>query len=124
MPAAGVPARVAVPSPLSVKVTPLGSAPVSVIAGVGLPLVVTVKLPALPAVKVVPSAEVMVGAVPSEIGLFDAFADGPVPTLVIAATDTLYWTPLVSPVSVSVVAVELKVWLTGVPPPTGVAVTL
>ena len=32
----------------------------------------------------------MVGAVPSEIGLFDALAEGPVPTLVIAATVTLY----------------------------------
>ena len=35
VPAAGVPARVAVPSPLSVKVTPVGSAPVSVRAAVG-----------------------------------------------------------------------------------------
>ena len=80
----------AVPSPLSVRVTPLGSAPVFEIEGVGLPVVVTVKLPALPAVKVVLSAEVMLGAVPREIGLFDAFAEGPVPTLVIAATETLY----------------------------------
>ena len=31
VPAAGVPARVAVPSPLSVKLTPAGSAPVLVI---------------------------------------------------------------------------------------------
>ena len=75
------------PSPLSVRVTPLGSAPVSLIAGTGLPLVVTVKVPALPAVKVVPSAEVMLGAVPREIGLFDAFAEGPVPTVVTAATE-------------------------------------
>ena len=35
MPAAGVPARVAVPLPLSVKVTPLGRAPVSARAAVG-----------------------------------------------------------------------------------------
>ena len=46
MPAAGVPARVAVPSPLSTKVTPAGSAPVSVSAGVGNPVVVTVNVPA------------------------------------------------------------------------------
>ena len=48
MPAAGVPARVAVPSPLSTKVTPVGSAPVSLSAAVGVPVVVTVNVPALP----------------------------------------------------------------------------
>ena len=48
MPAAGVPARVAVPSPLSTKVTPVGSAPVSLSAGVGNPVVVTVNVPAVP----------------------------------------------------------------------------
>ena len=53
MPAAGVPARVAVPSPLSMKVTPVGSAPVSVRAAVGNPVVVTVNEPAGPTVKVV-----------------------------------------------------------------------
>jgi hypothetical protein len=74
-------------------------------------------------VKVVVSPEVMVGALPREMGLFPALAAGPVPTLVIAATVTLYWSPFVSPLTVSVVAVELKVWLTGDPLPTGVAVT-
>ena len=44
MPAAGVPLSVPVPSPLSVNVTPPGSAtPVRVIPGVGNPVVVTVK---------------------------------------------------------------------------------
>ncbi len=62
-PVAGVPARVAVPSPLSVKVTPLGSAPFSVSAEVGNPVDVTVKLPAWPSVKVAASAEVMAGGV-------------------------------------------------------------
>jgi len=48
----GVPASVAVPSPLSTKVTLLGSAaPVSLKVGVGVPEVVTVKLPALPTRK-------------------------------------------------------------------------
>jgi hypothetical protein len=42
--AVGVPDRVAVPLWLSTKLTPAGRAPVSVIAGVGTPLVVTVKL--------------------------------------------------------------------------------
>ena len=53
MPAAGVPDREAVPLPLSTKVTPVGRVPVSARAGVGLPVVVTVKLPAPPTVKVV-----------------------------------------------------------------------
>lgn len=64
--AAGVPEIVAVPLPLSLKVTPLGRVPVSVRLGVGEPVVVTVKLPALPVVKVVLAALVMAGAVPVE----------------------------------------------------------
>ena len=40
VPGAGVPESVAVPSPLSVKVTPPGSVPVSVIGGGGPPAVV------------------------------------------------------------------------------------
>src|SRR5438067_334624 len=43
--AAGVPVIVAVPSRLSVKVTPLGSEPTSLSAGVGTPVVVTVNVP-------------------------------------------------------------------------------
>ena len=53
MPAAGVPERVAVPLPLSTKVTPVGSAPVSLSAEVGNPVVVTVNVPAVPVVNVV-----------------------------------------------------------------------
>ena len=48
-----MPARVAVPSRLSVKVTAPGRLPVLDNVGIGVPDVVTVKLPALPAVKVV-----------------------------------------------------------------------
>ena len=44
----GVPARVAVPLPLSTKVTPRAVRPVSVRAAVGKPVVVTVKVPACP----------------------------------------------------------------------------
>ena len=62
-PMAGVPARVAVPLPLSVKVTPVGSGPLSANVGVGVPVVVTVKVPGAPWVKVVVLAEVMAGAV-------------------------------------------------------------
>ena len=60
--AAGVPASVAVPSPLSVNVTPGGSAPVSDNVELGTPVVVTVKVPAWPAVKVVPAGLVILGA--------------------------------------------------------------
>ena len=52
----------AVPLPLSLNVTRLGSAPVSVSDGVGDPVVVTVKLPAVPTVNVVLLALVIAGA--------------------------------------------------------------
>jgi hypothetical protein len=57
----GVPDKLAVPFPLSVKVTPAGSVPVSLRAGVGLPVVVTRKLPDTPLEKVVLDVEVMAG---------------------------------------------------------------
>ena len=66
---AAVLAMVAVPLPLSVKVTPLGSADLEQVpklalerAGVGVPVVVTLKLPAVPAVNEAALALVMVGA--------------------------------------------------------------
>ncbi len=62
VPAAGVPDSVAVPLPLSWKVTPVGKVPDSERLGAGYPEVVTVKLPAVPTVKVVEAAEVIAGA--------------------------------------------------------------
>ena len=62
VPGSGVPDSVAVPSPLSAKVTPAGKVPVSLIDGVGLPVVVTVKVAAEPAVKVAVLALVTAGA--------------------------------------------------------------
>ena len=62
MPAAGVPASVAVPLPLSTKVTPEGSAPVPVSVEFGNPVVVTVNVPAVPVVNVVLAALVIAGA--------------------------------------------------------------
>jgi hypothetical protein len=56
-----VPVMVAVPLPLSVKVTPEGRAPDSLSAGVGEPVVVTVKAPGVPLVKLVELALVMAG---------------------------------------------------------------
>ena len=67
MPAAGVPARVAVLSPLSTKLTPVGRAPDSDSVAVGLPVEVTAKVPALPSVKVVLPPEVMDGASGAEL---------------------------------------------------------
>jgi hypothetical protein len=58
----GVPLRVAVPSPLSWKVTPFGNEPFSLMLGVGNPVVVTVNVPGAPKLKFALFALVMVGA--------------------------------------------------------------
>src|ERR1051326_5598398 len=58
----GIPEMVAVPSPLSWKVTPDGSGPDCVMAGVGCAgVVVTVKVPKTPEVKVAWSGLVKLG---------------------------------------------------------------
>ena len=67
MPAPGVPASVPVPLWLSVKVRPVGSVPVSVRVGVGVPVVVIENVPAVPTVNVVLLALVITGP---ELGLF------------------------------------------------------
>jgi hypothetical protein len=54
---------VAVPLPLSVKVTPVGNDPVICSAGVGLPVAVTVKLPFTFTINVVLFALVICGGV-------------------------------------------------------------
>ena len=59
--APGVPLNVPVPLPLSTNVTPAGSEPLTEIAGVGLPMAVTVNVPAVPAVNVVLLALVIEG---------------------------------------------------------------
>ena len=77
--ASGVPLSVPVPLPLSTNVSPLGNAPVSVIDGVGDPVVVIVNEPATPTVNVPPFALVITAAVPT-VRL--AVAALPVPPLV------------------------------------------
>ena len=64
VPAPGVPLSVAVPLPLSMKLTPKGNAPLRVSEIGAVPVVVTRKLPATPTLKVVAFALVMVGAFP------------------------------------------------------------
>jgi len=78
VPDAGVPASVAVPFPLSVKVTPVGNAPVSVKAGTGKPVVVTVKDPAAPSAKEVLVALVKAGAW-FTVSVKDCVASAPAP---------------------------------------------
>src|SRR6266849_1052371 len=63
--AVGVPLSVPVPLPLSRNVTPLGKAPLSVMLGVGDPLVVTVNVPAAPTWNVAAFALVIVGGWPT-----------------------------------------------------------
>ena len=77
-----VPARVAVPSPLSTKLTPDGRAPDSVRAGFGLPVVVTVKDPEDPDVNAALLDEEMVGAVPTTRVLTDSAVPRLVPRAV------------------------------------------
>lgn len=60
-----VPLIVAVPFPLSWKVTVPGSAPTAFKAAVGFPVLTTAKVPAEPIVKVVLFAVVMAGGTPT-----------------------------------------------------------
>jgi hypothetical protein len=69
VPLAGVPENVAEPLLLLTKVTPAGSAPLSVIdmlAPFGRPVVVTLKFPAVPTAKVVEFALVRAGGTKKE----------------------------------------------------------
>ena len=77
-----MPLSVAVPLPLSTKVTPPGRAPVSLRAADGEPVLVTVNVPALPTVKVVLAALVMAGAW-STVRLKLCVASEPTPLLAV-----------------------------------------
>jgi hypothetical protein len=84
VPAPGVPLRVAVPFPLSVKATPIGSVPDSLRLGAGKPVVVTEKVPTAPTVKVVPLALVMAGGWPSWLTVRVKLCVAVVPTPLLA----------------------------------------
>src|SRR5437763_6765854 len=60
--ASGVPLKVAVPSVLSTKDSQLGCAPIRVNDGVGVPVAVIVKVPAVPTMNEPVAALVMTGA--------------------------------------------------------------
>ena len=76
-----MPCSVAIPCPRIAKVTPDGKAPVSLIDGVGLPVVVTVKAPAVPTVKAAVLALVIAGgsAVTVTVRVKDWVASGATP---------------------------------------------
>src|SRR3954468_18741783 len=94
LPAVGVPASVAVPFPLSVKLSQAGRVPLVGSAGVGAPLVVPENAPAAPTAKEALSALVMVGA-PDTVSV--AAVDVALP--VELENTARYWLPL-SPAAV------------------------
>ena len=79
VPTAGVPLS----NPAVVNVTPVGNAPVSLKAGAGNPVAVTVNVPALPTVKVVFAALVIAGAVPLIVRVKLCVALGNTPLLAV-----------------------------------------
>jgi hypothetical protein len=96
-PGAGVPVRVAVPLPLSLKVTPAGSVPDSDRVGAGNPVVVTWKDPgggAVPTVNVVWSELVIDGAVVA--GLTTVKVTVPDVLSFARAVRVMFWMPLLS----------------------------
>ncbi len=121
VPAPGVPESVPVPLPLSVKVTPLGSVPLRAMLGVGSPVVVTLKLPAVPTTKVVLLALVMAGGwvgcvtviLAVTIWLSTVAVALPAPALVPVKVEVRV--PLVSVLLVGLIVPRTAVKLTGVP---------
>ena len=76
----------AVPSLLSVNVTPFGRSPFSDSAAVGKPEVLIVELPGLPSEKVAESPEVMLGA-SSTVSVKDCVAFGLMPLLALSVNE-------------------------------------
>ncbi len=78
--AVGVPPRVPVPFPLSVNVTPVGSAPFSNRVGIGNPVAITMNVPAEPTLNVALFPVVIVGEVAGRITVSTKFCIASVPT--------------------------------------------
>jgi hypothetical protein len=102
-----VPAIVAVPLPRSIKLTPAGKLPVSLKLGVGVPLVMTVNDPAMPAVNVALLPLVICGGVPTTFN--DAvLLTAPVPpSFDVIAPVVLFLIPVVVPVTLTEIVHEL-----------------
>ncbi len=107
VPAAGVPESTPV---VELRVTPVGRAPVSLNVGGGLPVAVTVKVPAVPTVNVVALAEVMVGGtgtvVTESVKLWVAFGRTPLAAVMVIGYEGL--DPMIG-VPESTPVVELRV---------------
>ena len=95
----GVPDSVPVPEPaVDAKVTPVGRTPVWVIVGVGPPVVVMVKVPAVATVKLAELALVTIGgAIFTGVKVVVADA-GLVPVTLVAVTEQVYGVLTVRPV--------------------------
>ena len=95
VPEPGVPDNAPAPG---VNVTPDGSVPVCDSVGAGLPVAVTVKLPALKTVNVVELALVIFGATNAAVGVTNTVPDAaPAPAALVAVTEQVYCVPLASP---------------------------
>src|SRR5262249_9626429 len=92
--AAGVPASVAVPLPLSMNFTPGGSAPDSLRTGVDWPVAVTRNEPAAPAAKVALAALVIIADRGAGLTVTLRFSLAPPPTPLLAMIVTSYVPPV------------------------------
>ena len=79
----GIPPKFAVPSPLSVKVTPVGNVPLSLKVGIGSPVATTLNRLVEPVVKTFVLALLIAGAVPVTLMLTVAAALVLVPLLTV-----------------------------------------
>jgi len=100
------PAIVAVPLPLSVKLTPIGRLPTSVRLGVGVPDVVTEKEPGVPAVNVVLAALVINGGVPTTFSVAVLLVAPVPPSIEVIAPVVLTFIPVVVPVTLTEITQE------------------
>ena len=89
-------------TPVAVSnVTPPGNVPVIASVGIGVPVTVTLNVPADRTVKVVALALVIAGATGVAVGVTLTVPDAaPMPTALVALTEQRYIVPLVNPLTV------------------------